>query len=90
MGPMINYRKIIYSYRQEQLQQSLHCSYVQHGCYAYKQDNKTEFQLKPTNQMRSRRLCDKPRVAAIFNNPHLQSDRSDVVHNCSAKIAVIV
>jgi len=27
MGPMI-------SYRQEQLPQSLHCSYVQHGCYA--------------------------------------------------------
>jgi len=32
-GPMNNNRKI--SYRQEQLPQSLHCSYVQHGCYTY-------------------------------------------------------
>jgi len=32
LGPMINYRKI--SYRQEQLTQFVHSSYVQHGCYA--------------------------------------------------------
>jgi len=27
----------------------------------HKEDNKTEFQLKPTNQQRRRRLCDKSR-----------------------------
>jgi len=27
----------------------------------HKEDNKTEFQLKPTNQQRSRRSCDKSR-----------------------------
>jgi len=49
--------------------------------------NKTEFQFKPTNQKRS------PRGDNLDScNPEvrLQSDRSHVVHNCSAKIAVIV
>jgi len=63
-----------------------------------RKDNKTEFQLKPTKQQRSRRSCDKSRgdklvsYAAVFCNPevHLQSHRSHLVHNCSAKIAVIV
>jgi len=27
----------------------------------HRKDNKTEFQFKPTNQQRSRRLCDKSR-----------------------------
>jgi len=64
----------------------------------HREDNKTEFQLKPTNQKRSRRSCDKWRgdnlisYAAVFYNleVHLQSDRSHVVLNCSAKIAVFV
>jgi len=62
----------------------------------HRKDNKTELQLKPTNQQRSRRSCDKSRddnlvsyTAACNPEVHLQSDRSHVVHNCSAKIAVV-
>jgi len=53
-----------------------------------REDNKTEFQLKATNQQRSRRSCDKLRVDNLVS--YIQSDRSHVVHNCSAEIAVIV
>jgi len=75
------------------------CTAVMYNMAAmHRKVNKTEFQVMPTNQQRSRRSCDKSRgdnlvsYTAAFCNPevHVQSDRSHVVHNCSAKIAVIV
>jgi len=64
---MINYRNL--------------CTVVLYSMAAmHREDNKTEFQIKPTNQQRSRLSCDKSRgdnlvsyaAAAVFCNPEVQ------------------
>jgi len=60
---MINYRKISYARinLRKNNYRNLSTAVMYSMAAIHGEDNKTEFQLKPTNQQRSQRLCDNSR-----------------------------